>query len=44
MRGTGDKGKTAEAEEISHPSWLAKRQMKTGIEQFQGQKIVFDSD
>ena len=27
-----------------HPSWAAKRQLETGIKQFQGQKIVFDPD
>ena len=27
-----------------HPSWTAKKQQQTAIQQFQGQKIVFDSD
>lgn len=30
--------------EVLHPSWAAKRQQRAAIEQFQGQKIVFDSD
>ena len=27
-----------------HPSWTAKKQQQTAIQQFQGQKITFDSD
>ena len=27
-----------------HPSWTAKKQQQTAIQQFQGQKIVFESD
>ena len=39
-----ERDRAVESKVASHPSWVAKRQQKTGIEQFQGQKLVFDSD
>ena len=36
--------KLSTSQDTLHPSWEAKKQVQSGIKQFQGQKITFDSD
>lgn len=36
-------GRSGESKSL-HPSWTAKKQQQTTIQQFQGQKITFDSE